>query len=115
MLAAQYRLRRSRDIARVYKRGVYGGAEGLLSLKAAPNGRAESRIVVVVAKKIDKRAVTRNRIRRRLVELLRQSWETVPPGYDIVISAHADLSALPSRHLRQLLDTACRRARLSAS
>ncbi len=115
MLAGQYRLRKAKDINRVYKRGVYGGAEGFLSLKAAPNGRPVSRVVVVVAKKIDKRAVVRNRNRRRLVELLRESWATLQPGYDIVVSVHADLGALSADRLRQLLETACRRAHILSS
>jgi ribonuclease P protein component len=114
MLAAPNRLRKTKDIDRVYKRGVYGGAEGMLSLKATPNGRPETRLVVVVGKKIDKRAVVRNRIRRRLTELLREQWTTVPGGYDIVVSVHSDLSHEPFDRLRALLRQALRRARLIA-
>jgi ribonuclease P protein component len=112
MLSAANRLRKPHDIARVYKRGVYGGGDGTLSLKAAPNNRAESRAVVVVSKKVDKRAVVRNRIRRRLTELLREQWATLPGGYDIVISVHTDLSDAPAATLRATLATALRRARV---
>jgi ribonuclease P protein component len=114
MLAAPNRLRKTSEIARVYKRGVYGGAEGLLSIKATANGRPETRVVVVVAKKIDKRAVVRNRIRRRLSDALRQQWTTVPSGYDIVVSVHSDLSQTPFDRLGALLLQALQRARLIA-
>lgn len=114
MLAAPNRLRRSQDIARVYKRGVYGGAEGLISLKAAPNNHAVSRAVVVVGKKVDKRAVVRNRIRRRLLAILRTQWTTLPGGYDIVISVHSDISGLPAAKLQELIVVALRRSRITA-
>jgi ribonuclease P protein component len=115
MLAANNRLRRPRDITRVYKRGVYGGADGTLSLKAAPSGLTESRLVVVVGKKVDKRAVVRNRIRRRLIEILRSQWATLPGGYDIVISVHSDISAAPAADLRAALTAALDRARVTSA
>lgn len=82
----------------------------MLSVKAAPSGRAQARAVVVVAKKVHKRAVVRNRIRRRLIEIYRESLGTVQPGYDIVISAHSDVSGLSPADLKQHLVTALARA-----
>ena len=110
MLKSQNRLRHRRDIDKVYKRGTYGAGEGWLSLKAAKTGQAASRAVVVVGKKVDKRAVVRNRIRRRLLGNLLTLWATVPDGYDIVISVHRDMSHLETAKLSALLATALRRA-----
>jgi len=110
MLPAANRLRKTRDINLVYKRGVYGGA-GDLSVKVMPNRLPQSRLVVVVGKKIDKRAVVRNRIRRRLVESVRQMWATVPASYDIVVSVRADLSERPFDELAGLLEQALGRAK----
>jgi len=85
-----------------------------LSVKAAASGRPESRAVVVVAKKVSKRAVVRNRIRRRLIENLRAVWTTVLPGYDIVLSVHSDISELPAADLSQHLSRALARAGVAA-
>ncbi len=115
MLGPQNRLRKPRDITRVYKRGVYGGAEGLLSLKAVTSGDAQSRAVIVVSKKVDKRAVLRNKIRRRLSAALAEIWATVPGGYDIVVSVHSDISGLPAARLRELLQLALKRAHLTTA
>lgn len=104
MLARPNRLRQASDITRAYKKGVYGGVGGVLSAKAVASGRPVTRVVVVVSKKIDKRAVVRNRIRRRLLGLLEESWATVRTGYDIVISVHSDVSGLPADTLRQHLN-----------
>jgi ribonuclease P protein component len=110
VLARANRLRQARDITRVYKRGAYGGSGGVLSVKAAAVGHSVSRVVVVVGKKVSKRAVVRNRIRRRLIGALRENWATVRPGYDIVVSVHTDVSGLPTDkllgHLTQALDRA---------
>lgn len=112
MLARANRLRSAADIARVYKRGAYGGSGGALSVKAVASGRPAARAVVVVGKKVSKRAVVRNRIRRRLIELLRDRWATVEPGYDIVISVHADISELPTAELTGHLAKAFTRAHI---
>lgn len=110
MLARPYRLRHAADIARVYKQGTYGGVRGLLSDKALPSGRSTARAVVVVGKKVSKRAVVRNRLRRRLIAELAQLWATVRPGCDIVITVHSDLSALSPATLREYLTQALDRA-----
>ena len=115
MLASNHRLRKAYEISRVYKKGAYGGSGGVISLKAASNGRSYSRVVVVVGKKVDKRAVVRNRIRRRLAEELRARWATVRAGYDIVISVHSDMSTLPVPQLRSHLTRALDRAGVIAS
>lgn len=111
MLAARNRLKHGRDIARVFSRGRYG-ASGPISIKAAPTSLTESRAVVVVSKKVSKRATVRNRIRRRLVAILADEWATVAPGYDIVITVREDIEALPASQLRTDLVGALQKARL---
>ena len=114
MLAKANHLRKASDITRVYKRGSYGAGGGLFSLKAARTGSAASRAVVVVSKKVAKRAVVRNRIRRRLAAFLQEIWTTVPDGYDIVISVHAaEAAELPANELRGKMAGALRAARVT--
>jgi ribonuclease P protein component len=110
VLARDNRLRKAPDIARVYKKGAYGGSGGVLSVKAATTGRAESRAVAVVGKKVSKRAVVRNRIRRRIMSDLFSRWATLRAGYDIVISVHSDISDLSPNMLQQHLTQALGRA-----
>jgi len=109
MLAASNRLRKAYDITRVYRRGRYGGS-GLLSVKVLATGRPESRATVVVAKKISKRAVVRNRIRRRLAGILRDEWQTVRPGYDIVVTVHQDIAEESAKTLQEGLTAALMRS-----
>jgi ribonuclease P protein component len=103
MLKSQSRLRKRADITRVYKRGSYGSGGGVLSAKALRSGHTHSRAVVVVGKKVSKKAVTRNLIRRRVVSDLEKRLETLTSGYDIVITVHQDVSELqPSQLANQL-------------
>ncbi len=98
MLARDLRLRQSRDIARAMKRGRTGYA-AQLHLKANFSGLPQTRVAIVVSKKVAKKAVVRNRIRRRLSGILAEQWQTVLPGYDIVILVHEDISELAADKL----------------
>jgi ribonuclease P protein component len=111
MLASNYRLKKPRDITRVFKRGRYGGS-GAIQVKTAPNSIEHSRLVIVVSKKVSKKAVVRNRLRRRVSGVVEQLWATVIPGYDIVITVREDVSALDTKSLADEVATALSRARL---
>ena len=110
MLARENRLRKANEITRVYKRGNYGAVSGVLSVKALSSGRGQTRVVVVVGKKISKKAVVRNKIRRRLIGHLQAHWATLRAGYDIVVNVHTDLSAVPMDKIAQSLTQALDRA-----
>jgi len=109
MFATANRLRSSRDITRVYRQGRYGGG-GVLSLKARKSSLEATRVVVVVGKKTDKRAVVRNRLRRRVIGALERLWDRVPAGYDIVVTVHENPGELPTAGLDQLVTRALERA-----
>jgi ribonuclease P protein component len=109
MLPAQNRLKKAHDINRVYRQGKYGGG-GAVSVKARRTGRPDSRAAVVVGKKVDKRAVVRNRNRRRLAAALFKLWPQVEAGYDIVVSVHQDLGETAASQLESLLSKALQNA-----
>lgn len=109
MLAKSQRLRSGRDIERVYRQGRYGGSQ-LLNIKVLRHPNYSSRAVVVVGKKISKKAVIRNRQRRRLSELLSKDWQQILPGCDIVVTVKTDVSATPVVQLESDLLAALKRA-----
>jgi ribonuclease P protein component len=73
----------------------------LFALKYAPNrNRQTYRLAVVVSKKISKAAVDRNRIRRRIYEVVRHQAGGISQPYDMVITVFSDvLIALPADEL----------------
>jgi ribonuclease P protein component len=109
MLAREKRLRKERDIARVYHKGRYGRGANIQA-KCLSTGLPTSRAAIVVSKKISKKAVVRNRIKRRLSAYLSGSWQTVKPGYDIVLTVRSDISAIPAAELATEVHSALRKA-----
>ncbi|HEU0001331.1 MAG TPA: ribonuclease P protein component [Ktedonobacteraceae bacterium] len=103
------RLRKNGDFQRVRQQGRSVSSR-LLILAWGPNDVARLRIGFVVSKRISKRAVERNHLKRLLGEAVRMFLPGLPPGVDIVISARnaastADLQTLES-DIRILLQRA---------
>jgi len=84
-LRRDLRLRRRADFARAYDRGRILN-DPLLVLRLLPNELGQNRYGFVVSKRVG-RAVVRNRVRRRLQEIVR--LVTPAEGYDVVLSCKA--------------------------
>lgn len=84
MLQRTHRLRRQKDFARVFKHGhtVHMPA---FTIKYHTNRHSRTRVAVVISTKVAKRAVVRNRTRRRFYAQLQRMWPRIEPGMDIVI------------------------------
>lgn len=73
----------------------------LLQLRYVSNKRyPEGRATVIVGKKVVKSAVVRNRIRRRIYEVLRRHWGKISPETDLAITAFSiDIATMPAREV----------------
>jgi ribonuclease P protein component len=90
MLARNHRFHGHSSLNFVYRNGktIRGP---LLALKYAPNPRREDyRVAVVVSRKVNKSAVSRNRMRRRIYAIVRQLSDQITGPYDIVITVFSD-------------------------
>lgn len=101
------RVRSRLDFAAVYERGVRI-SDGCFTLIALPNDRPTSRLGLAVSKRCGN-AVQRNRLKRRLREVFRQSLADLPTGLDFVVQPRAD-TPLKLDVLRQSLASLARRA-----
>jgi len=84
----------------------------LLILAWVPNDVARLRIGFVVSKRIAKRAVDRNYLKRLLSEAMRAALPQLPSGLDIVVSARQQASSADLRTLEQDMLTLLRQAQL---
>lgn len=98
MLPKTNRLKKKKDIERVFKNGK-GFKEDFLILKVLKNDLENSRFAFIVSQKVSKKAVLRNKIRRRLSELVRLKIKEIKKGLDIV------LLALPGLEERNFWET----------
>ena len=96
------RLRKERDIVRVYQKGR-GAVNEQLGIRAISNPQNQTRTAIVVSKKVDKRAVVRNKNRRRIAGIVRGQGETYLSGCDIVVTVRQDLSSLSHAELTDLV------------
>jgi ribonuclease P protein component len=87
------RLRHTEDFQRLRREG-HTFPHRLMVLSIAPNTLAHNRYGVIVSKHLGK-AVTRNRVRRRVKEAARLIHPQLQQGYDLVIIARAPLVQQP--------------------
>jgi ribonuclease P protein component len=85
----KYRIRLNSDFQRVRKEGR-SWVHRLVVLCALPNGLHYSRFGFAASKRIGK-AVTRNRIRRRMREAVRLRRSTITEGWDLVFIARSPI------------------------
>ena len=75
-----------------------------MSLVFTENTRGFTRIAVVVSKKVEKSAVGRNRIRRRIYEALRVNFEDIPKKQDYIFVVYSkELLKMPFGEIEKLL------------
>ena len=94
------------DFTRVYRQGRSYSALGLW-IKILPNHLDHNRIGFVVSRKVSKKAVARNQIKRRLRSLMKNYLPLINPGYDIVLTSRTEIVKKSyqevERTLRELL------------
>jgi ribonuclease P protein component len=113
MLAADYRFHGHRSLSFLLHRGrtIRGEHIGLKFIQN--NRRQESRCAVVVARKVTKRAPVRNRIRRRIYELIRAEWPTIAKGYDFAFFVYdQEIASLEHNALKEQIDSLLERANM---
>ena len=88
MLKKVYRFHSRGGVKYVYSHGKTVRTPKM-SLVFVPNARGFTRVAVVVSKKVEKTAVGRNRIRRRVYEALRVNFDLVPKGVDYIFVVYS--------------------------
>ena len=84
-LPKQERICGKTAIGRLLAEGRYGYAGALKYCWLAPNGEPVSRVMVSVSKRLFKRAVRRNLLKRRLREAYRVRKGLLPAGVDLML------------------------------
>jgi len=105
------RLRKNSEFQRVKQQG-HSIMSPLLILAWTPNDVSRTRVGFVVSKRMLKRPVDRNHMKRLLSEAMRGLLPRLPGGLDIVVSARQKANTANVRILEQDLLTLLRRANL---
>ena len=103
MICKKYRFHSRGGVRYVYQKGKTIRTPKM-SLIFVKNSRNFTRIAVVVSKKVEKTAVGRNRIRRRIYEALRNNFEYIPKKTDYIFVVYSkDVMRMPFSDLEKLL------------
>jgi ribonuclease P protein component len=113
MLAFIYRFHGHGSLRYVYKNGQAVRSRLVTVKHVANKFRTHSRFAVVVSKKVHKSAVGRNRIRRRVYEVIRAELPKITSSHDVVIIiTSSELISLPADELKELLQQSFQQAKL---
>ena len=113
MLSARNRFHGCGSLRYLFKNGKTSRNRTLLVRYSVNPQRTESRVAIIVGKKVAKAAVVRNRIRRRIFEILRQDWDQIAPGYDISITVFSrELATMPHDELLRTVNGVMKQAGL---
>jgi ribonuclease P protein component len=104
MLSRQHRFHGLNSLRITYKNGQTVRSPQI-TLRYFLNKRRQTyRCAVVVSKKIEKSAVKRNRLRRRIFEVVRQLEPKISQPYDLVLNVYSGaLADLTGRELTGLV------------
>src|SRR6266508_3670536 len=108
----QHRLRESAAFERARRRGR-SWSTALLALSAVPNDLEVTRCGFVVSRRVGN-AVARNRVRRRLREIVRRLMGPLPAGWDLVLSARPAAAAAAYAELEAAVRELLGRAKLTS-
>ncbi|MDD4996076.1 MAG: ribonuclease P protein component [Patescibacteria group bacterium] len=102
MLPKKYRLVKNNDFARVAQKGkMIFGQE--VSLKWIKNDLNYSRFGITVSLKVDKRAVMRNKIKRRIRAILKKYLLQFVLGYDFLILTRPKIKELDFQQIESAI------------
>ncbi|MDD5098582.1 MAG: ribonuclease P protein component [Candidatus Pacebacteria bacterium] len=103
MLSQENRLKKKKEFEAVFKGGriVRGNS---FFLKFLDNGTNRTKIGFVVSKKVSKKAVERNKVKRRLREATREKKDDIDKGLSIVIVALPVIKDLSFEEIKKETD-----------
>ncbi len=111
MLPRSSRLRSEKDHLRVRRQGRHL-SDPAFAIRVARATTQESRLAIVVSKRVDRRAVVRNRMKRRYREAFRPLLPKLRVCVDLLVLARAPSTTLSYHELQVRVTSALRRLAL---
>ncbi len=103
MLSKENRLKNKKDFDKIFKKGK-GFKQDFLFIKIFKNDLDASRFGFIVSKKISKKAVARNKIKRKMRESVRLKIEKISPGYDLVFLPDINIKEKKFKEIDQIIN-----------
>ncbi len=111
MLPKKHRLKKKKSFDLVFKKGKVF-FEKFLILKKLENNLKESRFGFVVSLKISKKAKERNKVKRRLREVIKNKLSQIKTGYDIIFLSKKGIEEIDFREIKEIIEKLLEKAKL---
>ncbi|MDP3991166.1 MAG: ribonuclease P protein component [Candidatus Nealsonbacteria bacterium] len=111
MLSKPNRLKKKKDFERVFKLGKTF-KEDFLFFKIAKNHLSPTRFGFVVGKKVSKKAVVRNKIKRILGEIIRRNITKIKNGFDVVVSVDGRIKTKDQKSIEEVISKLIKKAKI---
>lgn len=111
MLPAKNRLKKKKDFEQVFKKGK-SFKEDLLFLRLTRNDLKVSRFAFSVSLKVSKKAFLRNKIRRRLREVIKAGLLQIKTGFDIIFTVRQGLETKELQEVEETINRLLKKAKL---
>lgn len=111
MFSRDQRLSKTKDIEKVFSRGrrCYAFPITLIFL---PNTLPVNRCTVVVSLKVSKKAVERNKVRRRIRAILQKYQPETKQGYDMIVLTSKEILSLSYSQMEKNVENLLMKAHL---
>ncbi len=111
MQARLFSITKKKDFDAIFKKGR-SAFDKRLGIRAALNQEGKVRLGVIISLKVSKKAVLRNRLKRRLKEIVRARLAEIRPDLDLLIIALPGAADLTFDELRQSVENNFKRLRI---
>ncbi len=111
MLSKANRLTKEADFKLLAKKGrpFYSS---LFTIKLLKSKDTDSRFGVVISSKVSKKAVVRNKIKRRITEVIRLSMPKIKSGFDVMILVKSIVAEKSYQEIKEDIEKLFKKAQL---
>lgn len=111
MLPELNRLKKRKDFKNLFKKGK-GFKQGFLFLKFVENNLGVSRFGFVASRNFSKKAVLRNKIKRRLRAIIREMLPEIKNGIDGILAVYSGLEKKSFSEIKEAIRTVFQKAKI---
>jgi len=112
MLPKINRIKKKKDFEAIFKKGA-SFKDGLFILRFIKNGSDKNRFGFIVSQKVSKKATVRNKVRRRLTEIIKAKREEIKNGTDLVLIALPGIEKKEFSEIKDKLNNALIKSKLN--
>jgi ribonuclease P protein component len=111
MLPKENRLKKKKEFEAVFKGGRHIKSQNFF-IKYLANGTDKTRIGFVVSKKVGKRAVDRNKAKRRMREAFRNIDGKLKDGISVIVVAYPSMKGVKFKEVLAEIESALKKGEL---